>query len=68
MESVDPVTRQIIQSALASAADEMAVGLHRTARSTIVRDVLDFSTSICDAQGQQIAQGVTIFTMATSLF
>lgn len=60
MKQVDPVTRQIIQSALASAADEMAVGLHRTARSTIVRDVLDFSTSICDSHGQQIAQGVTI--------
>lgn len=60
MAKVDPITRQIIQSALASAGDEMAVGLHRTARSTIVRDVLDFSTSICDADGQQIAQGVTI--------
>ena len=60
MPQVDPVTRQIIQSALASAADEMAVGLHRTARSTIVRDVLDFSTSIYDSHGQQIAQGVTI--------
>jgi len=60
MVQVDPITRQIIQSALASAADEMAVGLHRTARSTIVRDVLDFSTSICDSTGQQIAQGVTI--------
>ena len=60
MPQIDPVTHQIIQSALASAADEMAVGLHRTARSTIVRDVLDFSTSICDSRGQQIAQGVTI--------
>ena len=60
MGPVDPITRQIIQSALASGADEMAVGLHRTARSTIVRDVLDFSTSICDADGQQIAQGVTL--------
>ncbi|MAE65898.1 MAG: 5-oxoprolinase [Phycisphaeraceae bacterium] len=57
---IDAVTRQIIQSALASAADEMAVGLHRTARSTIVRDVLDFSTSICNGKGMQIAQGVTI--------
>ena len=60
MPKVDPVTRQIVQCALASTADEMAVGLHRTARSTIVRDVLDFSTSICDASGWQIAQGVTI--------
>ena len=41
--SIDPITREIIGAALASAAEEMAVGLHRTARSTIVRDALDFS-------------------------
>jgi N-methylhydantoinase B len=58
--AIDPVTREIIQNALASAADEMAVGLYRTAYSTIVRDCLDFSTSLCDANGEMIAQGVTI--------
>jgi N-methylhydantoinase B len=60
MGAVDPITRQLIYNALASASDEMAVGLYRTAYSTIVRDVLDFSTSLCDANGDQIAQGVTI--------
>ena len=60
MEPVDPVTRQVIHNALASAADEMGTGLFRTAYSTVVRDVLDFSTSLCDTDGQQIAQGVTI--------
>ena len=60
MTTVDPITRAIIKNALASAADEMAVGLYRTAYSTIVRDVLDFSTSLCDAAGTQIAQGTTI--------
>lgn len=60
MGRVDPITRQIVQNALASAADEMAVGLYRTAYSTIVRDVLDFSTSLCNGKGEQIAQGVTI--------
>lgn len=58
--SIDPITREIIGAALASAAEEMAVGLHRTARSTIVRDALDFSTSLCSARGEQIAQGTTI--------
>ena len=72
-ESIDPITRQIIQNALASAADEMAMALYRTAYSTIVRDCLDYSTSLCDAKGDMIAQGVTIplhlgavpFAMAT---
>jgi N-methylhydantoinase B/oxoprolinase/acetone carboxylase alpha subunit len=70
---IDPITRELLRNALASAADEMAVALYRTAYSTIVRDCLDYSTSLCDASGQMIAQGVTIplhlgavpFAMAT---
>lgn len=57
---VNPITREIIQTALAAAADEMALGLYRTAYSTIVRDCLDYSTSLCNAAGEMIAQGVTI--------
>ena len=60
MARIDPITRQIIHSALASAADEMALGLYRTAYSTIVRDALEFATSLCNADGEQIAQSVTI--------
>ena len=60
MSEIDPITREIIGNALASAADEMAVAVYRTAYSTIVRDCLDYSTSLCDADGQMIAQGVTI--------
>ena len=44
---IDPITREIIQHALAAAADEMALALYRTAYSTIVRDCLDYSTSLC---------------------
>lgn len=57
---IDPVTAEIVRCALASAADEMALALYRTAYSTVVRDTLDFSTSLCDADGQMIAQSVTI--------
>jgi N-methylhydantoinase B len=75
MREIDPITREIIQNALASAADEMALALYRTAYSTIVRDCLDFSTSLCNGAGEMIAQGVTIplhlgsvpFAMATLL-
>jgi len=56
----DPITRELIQNALACAANEMAMGLYRTAYSTIVRDALDFSTSLCNAEGEMIGQGVTI--------
>ena len=60
MADIDPITREIIQNALASAADEMANTVYRTAYSTIVRDCLDYSTSICNADGEMVAQGVTI--------
>ena len=60
MLKTDLITREIIQNALAAAADEMALALYRTAYSTIVRDCLDYSTSLCNAAGEMIAQGVTI--------
>ena len=60
MTEIDPITREIMQNALAAAADEMSAALYRTAYSTIVRDCLDYSTSLCSADGQMIAQGVTI--------
>lgn len=58
--TIDPITREIIGNALAAAADEMSLALYRTAYSTIVRDCLDYSTSLCNGDGEMIAQGVTI--------
>src|SRR5215207_8562108 len=58
--AIDPITREIIRNALAAGADEMAMAMYRTAYSTIVRDCLDYSTSLCNAEGEMIAQGVTI--------
>jgi N-methylhydantoinase B len=58
--AVDPITLEIVQNSLSCAADEMALALYRTAYSTIVRDCLDYSTSLCDTSGEMIAQGVTI--------
>ncbi len=60
MAERDLITREIVQHALAATADEMAVALYRTAYSPIVRDCLDYSTSLCNAAGEMIAQGVTI--------
>lgn len=56
----DPITRELIRNYLSSVADEMANTVIRTAYSTIVRDCMDFSTALCDRNGQMIAQGVTI--------
>jgi N-methylhydantoinase B len=56
----DPVTQQIVANALGSIADEMAVTIFRTAHSTVVRDAMDFSSALCTAEGETIAQAVTV--------
>ena len=57
---VDPVTLQIVANGLASIADEMATTIFRTAHSSVVRDGMDFSASVCDAQGRTVSQAVTV--------
>ncbi len=57
---IDVVTLEVIQNALGSLVDEMALIVMRTAYSGIVRDALDYSTALCDRYGEMVAQGVTI--------
>ena len=59
-EGLDPVTREIIKNYLYGAADTMAVTVVRTARSAVVKDGMDFSTAIFNAEGDQVAQGLTL--------
>jgi N-methylhydantoinase B/oxoprolinase/acetone carboxylase alpha subunit len=56
----DPVTLQIVTNALQSIADEMATTIIRTAHSTVVRDGMDFSSALCDARGETVAQAVSV--------
>jgi N-methylhydantoinase B len=58
--TLDPVTQEIVGNALASIADEMATTIFRTAHSTVVRDGMDFSAALCDANGETVAQAVTV--------
>lgn len=56
----DPITFEVIQNALASHADEMALVVMRSAYSPVVRDTMDYSTAIFDRKGEIIAQGLTL--------
>ena len=58
--SADPVTREIIKNALMSTADTMALTVVRTARSAVIKHGMDFSTALFTADGQQVAQGLTL--------
>src|SRR5258705_5738615 len=57
---LDPITFEVIKNALSSAADEMALIVMRSAYSPVVRDTMDYSTALCDRNGQIIAQGLTL--------
>jgi N-methylhydantoinase B len=59
MTQIDPIRLEVMKNAFDAIADEMALMLMRAAYSPIVRDSMDYSTAICDAQGQTLAQGVT---------
>jgi 5-oxoprolinase (ATP-hydrolysing) len=60
VEHADAIVQEIVGNALASIADEMATTIFRTAHSTVVRDVMDFSAALCDPRGETVAQAVTI--------
>jgi N-methylhydantoinase B len=56
----DPFTFAVIKSALDTIVDDMAYTVMRTARSSIVRDVLDYSCTLCDTDGRILAQAKTV--------
>ena len=56
----DPITFAVIKNAMDAIVDEVAYTVIRTARSEIVKDVMDYSAAICDAKGEMVAQAKTI--------
>jgi N-methylhydantoinase B len=58
--NIDPITFAVIKSGLDSIVDDMAYTVVRISRSEIVKDVMDFSVALCDADGQMVAQAKTI--------
>lgn len=60
---VDPVTLEVMRARLMSIVREMSVTLHRTAYSTIIREVHDFSCVLLDLQSRLVAQaeGIPLF-------
>ncbi len=57
MKQIDPVTFSVLWGGLLSASQEMGVTLARTAYSNAVREGLDYSTALFDAEGNMVAQG-----------
>ncbi|MGI9305059.1 MAG: hydantoinase B/oxoprolinase family protein [Gammaproteobacteria bacterium] len=57
---VDPVTFEVVNSALVGVAEQMAATILRTSYSTVIREMLDYSTAVFDLDGRIIAQSCRI--------
>jgi N-methylhydantoinase B len=60
MNSVDPITLQVIQARLAGIVQEMQNSLFRTGYSTIIRESQDASCAILNTRGEVVAQHVVL--------
>src|SRR4029078_13110572 len=61
---VDPVTLEVVRSALVAYSDEMSTVLSRTAYNMMIYEVHDYCVGLIDTEGQIIAQntgGLPIF-------
>jgi len=59
-ELSDPILLELIKNALDTIVDEMAIALVRTAYSNNLKNAMDMSCALCDAEGRLIAQGLTL--------
>ena len=57
---VDPITFEVVNNALVGVAEQMAATILRTSYSTVIREMLDYSTAVFDAKGRIIAQSCRI--------
>ena len=55
--TVDPITLEVVRSAVFSIAEEMRVIVMRSARSPLLKEAGDLSCVLTDAEGRLIAQG-----------
>ena len=62
----DPFTLELVRCRLVAGAQQMAASLWKSSYSTVIREVLDYSTAIFDADGRMVAQSAQLpFQMMT---
>ncbi len=55
-EAVDPITLEVVRNALVGVAEEAGAALRRTASSPNIKERIDCSTAVFDAQARMVAQ------------
>lgn len=58
--ATDAVTVEVIRYGLVAAAEQMATSIERSARSQVIREMLDYSTALFDLGGGIVAQSTRI--------
>jgi N-methylhydantoinase B len=56
----DPITAELFRNAIVALADEMALTIYRAAYSGVLKNIMDYSTAICDGDGKLAAQGLSL--------
>ena len=56
--AVDPITAEIVRSALVAITGEMKTNLMRTAYNMIIYEALDFTVGLFDADGNTVSIGL----------
>jgi N-methylhydantoinase B len=56
----DPITEELFRNAIAALGDEMVLTIYRTAYSGVLKNIMDYSAALCDAQGRLVAQGLAL--------
>src|SRR5688572_1336093 len=58
--NINPVKRELLKNALVTITDNVLVMIVRTARSSNIKNSMDFSAAILDADRQLVAQGLAV--------
>ncbi len=57
---VDPIGFEVFRNALVAVAEQMSAIIWRTSFSTVIREMLDYSTAVFEPQGRIVAQACRI--------
>ncbi len=56
----DPITEELLRNAISAVGDEMVLTIYRTAYSGVLKNIMDYSAALCDAEGRLVAQGLSL--------
>ncbi len=56
----DPIAEELFRNAISAVGDEMVLTIYRTAYSGVLKNIMDYSAALCDADGRLVAQGLSL--------